>query len=49
MIQTEIFAAAQALQPKLINYRRTLHKNPETGFALKNTTDLVMTTLTDLG
>lgn len=49
MKHTEILADAQALQTKLINYRRKLHKNPETGFSLKNTTELVMLTLTKLG
>jgi amidohydrolase len=40
---------AQAIKPKLIELRRTIHKNPELGFDVFKTAELVGKTLGELG
>lgn len=40
---------AQELKPQLIQIRRTIHRNPELGFDVYNTADLVARTLGSLG
>lgn len=49
MDKTQILTEAKALQPEMVNLRRQLHTNPETGFDLTHTTQLVMDQLTSMG
>ena len=40
---------AQTLKPRLVELRRTIHRNPELGFDVFKTADLVARTLSELG
>ena len=44
-----LIAKAKALQPRLIELRRTLHRRPELGFEVHETAALVARTLRELG
>ena len=45
----ELLGRAQALEPQLVEWRRTLHRHPEVGFDLTQTKALVKKALTDMG
>ena len=45
----KLLAEAEALQPQLQKWRRTLHRNPEIGFDLPKTRALVKQALTEMG
>lgn len=44
-----MLANAQALKPRLVELRRTIHRNPELGFDVFQTAELVTRTLGELG
>ena len=45
----KLLAEAEALQPQLQKWRRTIHRNPEIGFDLPETRALVKQALTEMG
>ena len=45
----ELLGRAQALEPQLVEWRRTLHRHPEVGFDLTQTKALVKKALTEMG
>ena len=45
----KLLAEAEALQPQLQKWRRTIHRNPEIGFDLPKTRTLVKQALTEMG
>ena len=45
----KLLAEAEALQPQLQKWRRTIHRNPEIGFDLPKTRALVKQALTEMG
>ena len=45
----ELLGCAQALEPQLVEWRRTLHRHPEVGFDLTQTKALVKKALTEMG
>ena len=45
----KLLAEAEALQPQLQKWRRTIHRNPEIGFDLPETKALVKQALTEMG
>ena len=45
----KLLAEAEALQPQLQKWRRTIHRNPEIGFDLPKTRALVKQALTEIG
>ena len=45
----KLLAEAEALQPQLQKWRRTIHRNPEIGFDLPQTRALVKQALTEMG
>ena len=45
----KLLAEAEALQPRLQKWRRTIHRNPEIGFDLPKTRALVKQALTEMG
>ena len=44
-----LIAKAKALQPRLVELRRTIHRRPELGFEVHETAALVARTLRELG
>lgn len=48
-ISQKILEEAKVLQPELIDTRRAIHRNPETGFDLEQTVPLVLKKLKELG
>ena len=44
----ELLGRAQALEPQLVEWRRTLHRHPEVGFDLTQTKALVKKALTEM-
>ena len=45
----QLLGRAQALEPQLVEWRRTLHRHPEVGFDLTQTKALVKKALTEMG
>jgi amidohydrolase len=49
MVDKVILEKAKALRGELVRLRRTIHQNPELGFEVYETADLVARTLTEMG